>query len=240
MKKLMLYLCCGLTLFSISGCGKKEEVLDKPVGFGDGKEIVETSAQESSEDAYAIYDNLGGQYDTKETTEVPKVLSDEEVDKRLQEVEESVEVYLKEIEEEKKEYFGEGYKTNEINLVDEYIIDSSGEEVYIEDVGNGLVGSMRDQIYDGLITDVGMSKLDSFIDENFPNESDETKQKIRDYMDYCWEDYTEMQESLAALPPEETWSEEELAENPDLKYYSRSEIDYLNKQLEEAGIEITN
>jgi hypothetical protein len=84
-----------------------------------------------------------------------------------------------------------------------------------------------------------MSELDEFIDENF-DVSEELKAKIHDYITECWEDYSYIQESLANLPPEETWSDDELEQNPDLRNYSRSEVEYMQEQLKKNGIEISN
>lgn len=227
--KLYLLSLCLLLLLSLSGCKKK--VADKPIGFGEGKEVIETSVQESTEDLekFAMEGNLGGRYDTKETTK-----SQEQILKEQEEEKESLDSVLESITEEKEKVLGTEIST-EANI-EETIKSDSGNIEYLEDVGNGLVASMREQIYDGLIDEDGMNDLGIFISENFSNESSEVQQQIHDYITACWHDYCAIQESLANLPPEETWSEEELKKNPNLKNFSRSEYEYIQKVGEEHGV----
>lgn len=104
---------------------------------------------------------------------------------------------------------------------EETYIDSNGDISVITDLGDGLVLSMRDQIWSGLIDEEGMEGLEDFVNEYFTDESAENKAAIIEYINGVWDDYTKNQESLAALPPEETFSAEELAEHPEWANYSR-------------------
>lgn len=62
MRKSSLFLLSLISVLSLSAC-QKEEVLDKPVGFGEGKEVVETTQAYAGfsvdiNNAYAINDSV--------------------------------------------------------------------------------------------------------------------------------------------------------------------------------------
>lgn len=223
-RKFLLTIMLFCLLCSITACGQKE-IIESTEDF---EEIEQT--EEHTEDEFAINDKNVPGYEvreTKATKETQKQLSQEEMESIAIEEQESIVEKQKEIDKKKAEALGQEYKETE-PYEEVYIIDSSGEEVWIEDIGEGLVGSMREQVWSGLIDENGMSTIDFFIDENFPDESSETKKAIKAYIEKQWEDYNVKLESIAALPPEETWSEKELEENPDLYWFSRSEMEYLD------------
>lgn len=219
-KVYLIFILCLAVIFT--GCSKKEPAVST-------EETIETEhTEETTEDEFAINNKNVPGYEvreTKKTKETQRQLSQEEIESEAIERQESVVAKQKEIDKAKAEALGQTYEETEI-YEETYVVDATGEEVWIEDIGDGLVGSMREQVWSGSITEEGMKELEGFIDANFSNESSETKKAIKAYITEQWEEYNTKLESLAALPPEETWSEKELEENPNLYWFSRSEVDY--------------
>lgn len=226
--------CLLLSTLCLSGC-KKEEVLDKPVDFGvitdEESTTFDFGVSVDSNDDFYIYDNLNGEFDTFETKSVlSKEEREENIEKEVSDVRESISDYIEEVEKEKSE-LGINKKENV-----EFQTNLFNDTSELDDLGDGLVASMKSQIYNGEILQEDIDNVKSFIDENFSSESEEVRDEIYNYIISCWEDYNVLQESLAALPPEETWSSEELQKNPDLINFSRSEYEYIQKKGEESGV----
>lgn len=232
-KNLKYILLSSLLVLSLSACSKDEPKSPENFGTNETTVVESTSETKDSGDKFSMEENFGGRYDTEEETK-----SSEEIAEEQKKEAESLGARLEEIEKEKREVLGQTESNTKSVLEDTYV-DSNNKEYsleQLEELNNGLLISMRDQIYNGEIVQEDIDTVSIFIDENFGTESEEIQSAIEDYINDCWKDYSAMQESLANLPPEETWSAEELAENPDLKNFSRSEFEYIQNIGEQNGI----
>jgi len=213
---------CLVVFFT--ACSKKETV-ESTEDFGEFQETI----SESTEDEFAISNqNLPG-YEVRETRarDTNKVgkLSQEELEQRQLDIVESVEALEESYAKEKAEALGQEYSEPE-PYIESTAENANGEIVPIGDLGNGLALDMKEQIWSGLITEEGMDELDEFINANFTEETEEGKKAVKDYIENEWEKYRKVRESLEALPPEETFSAEEVEKYPEWRNYSKKEVDY--------------
>lgn len=202
----------------LSGCSKHEEVVVSSADFG------ELESTEEHSDNFKIEGDFGGRFDSRETTKSQKQIEKENLKEK-----ESLEEIISSIENQKSEVLN----TDKVDSINSEYNNISIE--YLEELNDGLVLSMKQQIYNGEILQKDMDTITFFIDENF-DVSNDIKIAIKDYLKDCWKDYLSIQESLASLLPEETWNSDELKKNPDLKNYSRSEYEFIQKIGEEHGV----
>lgn len=225
-----LLLVSSIFVLGLTGCSKKETVVESSVDFGE----LESTAEEieTTKDIFAVDDpNIKG-YEIRETTarETATSLSPEEQESSAIALMEFAESEAESKRRKMAEALGQEYTEYE-ETEEETYISAEGDISSITDLGDGLVLSMRDQIWSGLIDEEGMEGLEDFVNEYFTDESAENKQAIMDYINSEWHSYTKIQESLAALPSDETFSPEELAERPEWSNYSRKEVAYLYEQM---------
>lgn len=208
--KSLIYLSLLSMCISLSGCSKHEEVVVSSADFGESE-----STEENVNKDYSI--------DIEQQTLSDYIYETEGVDKK---VEKSLKSNIQVIEDNQKEL----KDTLGNNYVNESINNNSDYEQITDDI---LVSSMRNQIFSGEINQSAIDNLNVFIEDNFIDMSQDEKQLIYNYILECWDNYNKIQESLAALPESEHWTEKELQENPDLKNYSRSEIEYIDNYHKE-------
>lgn len=222
MKRKHLFVLTILLSLCLSGCNKDIDSTISSIDFGESESTKENT--EENFDNFKIEGDFGGYFDSKETTKSQKQIEKENLKEK-----ESLEEIISSIENQKSEVLN----TDKVDSINSEYNNISIE--YLEELNDGLVLSMKQQIYNGEILQKDMDTIKDFIDDNF-DETDNVKIAIKDYLNDCWKDYLSIQESLASLPPEETWNFDELKKNPDLKNYSRSEYEFIQKIGEEHGV----
>lgn len=203
-------------MFSLVGCSKKDPAIESS-STEDFGEVESTSEVETTEDIFAVDNtNIAG-YEIRETTKFQtEILESAEVVKQ-QALESASAEYAEESKAE-QEYFG--------------AVDSNTGETYnvleIENYSyDKLVTNIKNKQYDGV--DLLYADIDT-IYENYPKDvRDKLKGNLKEVYEY-WEIQYKAVENQ-----ERPWTEEELAENPDLAQYTREEVEEINRKLAEMG-----
>lgn len=218
MKK-VLSVMLFIGLFScLSACGKKEIVVETSSDFG---ELQETTI-ESTEDEFAITNKDVPGYEVRETPEN---------EKREIEQESMVERLNKEYQEEHREELEKESQDKKERTVYEEGLNEEVDVTELEDYHYGdIMANISNREYED-IEDVYEE-----IDDVYSQYSDEVKNKLKDLANENW-DYWEKQHQKVDSQ-KSPWTEEELAENPNLIYYTREEVEAINEGLRKAGIPV--
>lgn len=213
MLNVMLFVCLVTCLCA---CGKKEPAIETSLDFG---ELQETTI-ESTEDEFAITNKDVPGYEVRETT--PQEIRDKQNEEYLIQVQEEYEKESEAIlESESAEQVEHSVIVNNEN-VDVTTLEEEAWYNITERMAKNEYNSL-DEVY-------------AEIDNDYASYDNTVKEKVKELAEDNWE-YWE-QEYAKVENQKSPWTEEELAENPNLIYYTREEIEEMNAKMKEMGIEI--
>lgn len=204
-------LCLVVTL---TACGKKEPITST-------EETIEPEETEATtEDEFAITDNqnLPG-YEVRETR------------KSKEEQQEEREVAIEQLQEDYQESHKEVLESAASEKAEREVIES-GLEVDVTELEDyyysTLVSKIKSQSYSSL------DDVYNEIDLKYTAYSNDIRDKLKVLLKEVWDYWEEQYKKVDSQ--ERPWTEEELAENPDLASYTREEVEEINRKARELGI----
>lgn len=216
LKNISVVCVCFLMLSSLAGCQKKVE--EKPVGFGENREVIETSASEgesTKQDEFNVSDqNIPGYEITKSSQEIQEE-KESQIEEEIAKIDET-----RDVEEESKEA-----------LVTDVKNPDTGETCSLFEIENPTVVQLVDDIISGEVT--SEEEIKSALSKT--SYSDEDKEELAQSCDVLLAYWIEKNKELDADPIDPRI----VAENEDWKYYTQTEYDEFQKNaakmIEEAG-----
>ena len=202
------------SILMLSGCKKKIE--DKPSDWGVGKEIIETSAIETTEaDKFNVSDqNVPGYEITKSADEIKEEIS-KEIESKVAEIEAT-----RDSEQESKE----AAITNMTNP-------DTGDTESLLDMEDPIISKLTDDIISGAINNE--KEIDKVLSTT--DYSDAYKQEIRNGCQELLSYWAERNKKLAADPIDPRLVED----NEDWRFYTQTEYEQMKaaeeQRIQEAG-----